>query len=311
MSCCRVKLVRWGRTKSGTVRWRCPKCGKTKIRQKTSLPTGLLTDYLLDGNTCSQLAEKYFVSSKTIQRKINRILDTKAPNLPELEIKSPCWLITDASHFKRWGCLFITRAVGLNQPLAVSFHEKENYESALQHLTPLSNLPVVGYTLDGRRGLVLAYGQIFPNAKFQRCLVHVQLKVQTLLTCRPKLKAGYELLKLTRRFKRIKSTLSAFLWNEDFDRWQRTNWQLLHERSYKGRSWWYTHQNLRHAWKHILNAQDHLFVFLTFKGSVSHTNHLEGTFGQRKPALVKHRGLSRKRIANALLWTYYLKQKNP
>lgn len=310
MSCCRVKLIRWGRTKSGTVRWHCPVCGKTRTRQKVSFSSKLLSRYLIDGDTCEQLAETYNVSSKTINRKINKILDGEIPKLFHPEIKSPCWLMTDATHFKHWGCLFITKAVGIDQPLAITFHQKENYESAMEHLSSLDNLPVNGYTLDGRRGVVGAYKQLFPQAKFQRCQVHIRMKVQTLLTCKPKLNASHGLLKLVRRFKSIKSLLSAFIWWEDFDLWQRANWQLLHQRSFKGRSWWYTHEHLRSAWKHVQNAQDNLFVFLTTPGSVSHTNHLEGTFGQRKPALVRHRGLSRRRISSALIWTFYLKQKN-
>lgn len=309
MRCCRAKLIRWGKTKFGTVRWQCPSCGKTRVRQRNSFPHGLLARYLLDNDTYEQLGERCGVSPRTVTRRIIKVLDAPPPKLELPDIPSPCWLVTDAAHFKRWGCLFITKAVGLEQPLAVSFHQRECYESAVNHLLPLTDLPVTGYTLDGRRGLVLAYQQIFPDAAFQRCLVHVRFRVQTLLTSHPKLEAGAGLLALTRRLKAIKTTASAFFWWEDFSSWQKHYWTLLHERSYKGKSWWHTHRNLRRAWRHVLNAGDHLFVFLAKPNSVSHTNALEGIFGQRKPALSRHRGLSRKRVSNAILWTFYLRRK--
>ena len=193
--------------------------------------------------------------------------------------------------------------------MAVSFHDKESFESTVKHLEPLKRLSVTGYTTDGRRGLVLGHQHLFPQAEHQRCLVHIQMKVQTLLTQRPKLLAGQELLALSSKLNQIKFTKEAHIWWLIFCRWQAYHQKTLNERSYLGKSWWYTHRNLRRAWKHVENAADSLFVFLEYPNSVSHTNHLEGLFGQRKPALARHRGLSRKKVANALLWTFYFLKK--
>lgn len=311
MSCKRCKLVRWGRHRNGTPRWRCRVCGVTRTREKPRLPYDLVKRYLIDGNTCSQLARVRGVHPDTIRRKVSRVFEHTPPLKNSLNIPQPCWLVTDATHFKRWGCLFVTKATGVNEPLAVSFHDRESFESTVRHLEPLKRLSVAGYTTDGRRGLVLGYQFLFPQAKHQRCLVHVQMKVQTLLTQRPKLLAGQELLALSSKLNQIKSTKEAHLWWLIFCRWQAYWQKTLNERSYLGKSWWYTHRNLRRAWKHVLNAGDNLFIFLEYPNSVSHTNHLEGLFGQRKPALAKHRGLSRKKVAKALLWTFYFLRKKP
>lgn len=194
-------------------------------------------------------------------------------------------------------------------PLAVSFCDRECYETAIKHLEPLSGLTVNGYTTDGRKGLVLAYEQLFPYAVHQRCLVHIQMRVRTLLTSRPKLPAGRDLLYLSSFLTRVKETPQAVgLWIL-FEIWHDQYQQVLKERTHNGRSWWYTHRNLRRAWKHILNAADNMFVFLNHPNSVYHNNHLEGMFGQRKPGLYRHRGLSRTKVAAALLWTFHLRQK--
>ena len=305
MACGRCKLTRWGRHRNGTPRWRCKVCGVTRTREKPRPAREMLWRYLVDGDTCQQLAKTYRVNPETVRRRLARILETKPPleNCPD--IPQPCWLITDATHFKRWGCLLVTKATGVKQPLAVSFHQKECFETAMRHLEPLRSLSVSGYTTDGKKGLVMAHQQLFSDAGHQRCLVHIRMKVQTLLTTNPKLAGGKDLLNLSARLTPIRDTDAAQMWWADFCDWQGLYQSILTARSYRGKSWWYTHRNLRYAWKHILNAADSLFVFLAYPNSVSHTNHLEGLFGQRKPALSRHRGLSRTKIANALFWTFF------
>lgn len=309
MGCKRCLLIRWGKHRNGTPRWRCRVCKVTRTRERTRLAKDMLKRYLVDQETCSQLARVYQVSSETIRRKLAQILKIKPPLMGSLDIPQPCWLMTDATHFKRWGCLFVTKALGVSSPLAISFCDKECFETATKHLDPLKDLSVSGYTTDGKKGLVMAHQQLFPRAGHQRCLVHIQMKVQTLLTSKPKLTGGKELLLLTVKLTQAKSTDLAQVWWNSFCLWQERYQTTLNQRTYRGKSWWYTHRNLRRAWKHIFNAADSLFVFLAYPNSVSHTNHLEGLFGQRKPALVRHRGLSRTKIANALYWTFYFLEK--
>lgn len=316
MGCkCRFGLIKWGQTAAGTVRWRCPKCGLTRVRQKHGFRHQLLKRYLVDGDTLSQLSEKYHVHPLTIRNRLHKIFQNPPPiSLPE-PLTQPCWLMTDATHFKHWGCLLVTKATGIKQPLAVSFHHHEDQVSATAHLKPLSHLGVRGFTTDGRRGLVLAYKQVFPQAVQQRCLVHVYFKVQTLLTCHPKLPLGQDLLELVKLLHEVKDGLSATSWWELFSDWYQQHQNQINTRSHplddiSKRHWWYTHKNLRKAVRHVLNAGDHLFTFLKYPNSVSHTNHLEGSFGQRKPSLYRHRGLSRTRVASVLLWTLYCLSKD-
>lgn len=277
--------------------------------------------FLIDGDTCKQLAELYCVHHNTIRNRLFRVLEKTPPllSLATAEDK-PHWLVTDATHFKRWGCLFVTKTTDQPLPIAVSFHDRECFQTALSHLMPLASLAVSGYTIDGKKGLVMAYQQLFPDASFQRCLVHIRMRVQTLLTSRPKLPAGQELLGIAQQLTKIKTTAETHCWWELFTAWQQ-RWQpVLNERTYREnipilssesrqRRWWYTHRNLRYSWKHILHAADHLFVFLEHQEAASHTNHLEGLFGQRKPSLYRHRGLSRKRVANVILWMFHFLNK--
>lgn len=309
--CCTRKLIKWGKTAAGSVRWRCPVCRNTKIRQKHGFRHRLLNRYLIDGDTASQLAEKYRVHPATIRQRVLSTLDRPLPPSVVLPTDKIYWLATDATHFKRWGCLLVTTATTVNHPLAVSFHDKEDCASVLDHLKPLANLTVVGYTTDGKKGLVAAYKQVFPDAKQQRCLVHIMMKVRTLLTSRPKLPIGRELLALMTMLCPIQDAVSATAWWQLFAEWYDTNLPILNQKTHRGKTWWYTHKNLRKAARHVLNAADHLFVYINQPNSVANTNNLEGLFGQRKPALYRHRGLSRSRVAKALLWTLYFLSKKP
>ena len=198
MGCkCHCSLIKWGKTKAGTVRWRCSKCGLTRIRRRHGFRHHLLSQYLVEGKTAKQLSADLGVHPNTIRNRLQRYFAQPPPperlSLPT----SPCWLVTDATHFKRWGCLFVTKATGVSEPLAVSFHDRKSFENTLEHLKPLERLSVAGFTTDGRRGLVLGHQHLFSHAVHQRCLIHIQMKVQTLLTQNPKLLAGRELLGLS------------------------------------------------------------------------------------------------------------------
>lgn len=287
-------------------------CKRTTIRQKSKpVDTLLLKRYLVEGQTVSWLAKHYQKHRNTIRNYISRaFLKPPLLEIPKEVLEEKVWLATDATHFKRWGCLYITKATGVSTPLAISFCQRECLETALGHLQSLSGLSVTGYTTDGRRGLVLAYQQIFPKAAQQRCLVHVQMRVRTWLTSKPKLEAGRDLLYLSSRLTRIKTIQESNNLLAAFSEWLTKYQIVISERTHKGKSWWYTHKNLRKAWRHILNAQDNLFVFLDYPNSIYHNNHLEGTFGQRKPALYRHRGLSRTKVSAALLWTFHLLKKS-
>jgi len=308
MGCKRCKYIRWGRHANGRQRWCCVTCRKTRIRQKNSFKHKLLKRFLVDGDTMAQLSEKYGNHPLTIRNWLHKQLNQNPP-LTNIPTTGPCWLVTDATHFKMWGCLLVTKSTKEKHPLAISFHAKENFESVRDHLNPISGLVVNGYTTDGKRGLVAAYRQVFPQARSQRCLVHILMRVQGLLTHHPKLSLGRDLLNMASQLPKIKSAVDATSWWEQFSDWYQNNQTIINIRSYKGNKSWYLHGNLHLAITHIFNAADSLFVFINQEGSVSNTNQLEGLFGQRKPSLARHRGLSRKRVANALLWTFYLLSK--
>jgi len=68
------------------------------------------------------------------------------------------------------------------------------------------------------------------------------------------------------------------------------------------KKWWYTHGNLRRAWRLLTHDQDPLFVFLTNPLVPKTNNSLEGVNSNLKQKLGDHRGMSTARQASFLSW---------
>lgn len=120
----------------------------------------------------------------------------------------------------------------------------------------------MGYTsikaciTDGSPGIVGALKEVYNNIIHQRCLVHVQRQVGSYISNRPKSEAGKQLKNIMRY-----SILSdPFLFPIALRVWEITYRSYLDEKSTTQNGWWiYTHQNLRKARKHILNAFPYMF----------------------------------------------------
>src|SRR3989344_2321916 len=66
----------------------------------------------------------------------------------------------------------------------------------------------------------MAHRLLFPDAGHQRCLVHIRMKVQTLLTCHPRVPGGKDLLGLSAKLTQVKYTDQAQDWWRCFCGWQ-------------------------------------------------------------------------------------------
>jgi hypothetical protein len=84
------------------------------------------------------------------------------------------------------------------------------------------------------------------------------MKVQTLLTQNPRLVGGKHLLILATTLTHVKTTDQAQEWWNQFCDWQQQFQSTLNERTHRGKSWWYTHRNLRRAAKHISKTPWHV-----------------------------------------------------
>lgn len=180
-----------------------------------------------------------------------------------------------------------------------------------------SGYPLKGLVCDGKRALVKA-GEHF-EVPVQRCLVHLQLKLQTLLTKNPRSQAGKDLLLWSYHLNQVKNRQEATVLIKWYLRLLEKHQSFINERTQAGLksnqpgqttrgSWWYTHKYLRQAYYSVLRAKGYIFPYLRTPGLPKDTNGLEGFFSQIDTKISRHRGLSQSRKENLISWLFYLRE---
>jgi len=256
-----------------------------------------------------QVADRGNVSLETAKRTIGQLLLT----MPVIKAKpNPnARLLIDGTFFKRINCLILYFDSGLKyfQLYRYSAREKEaEIESDLRKLKRAS-VNVSSVTTDGKLAIKTALRKVFPEVKFQRCLVHIQRYAETYITQKPKTKAGIELQEITKRINSIDSEIAMRTWLCCLSQWKRIYFNFLKEKSYSNEDnhWWYTHRNLRRVIYHIENALPDMFVYLNDKSIPKDTNGLEERFADLKHKFRTHRGLKKEKRESYFAWYIYLK----
>lgn len=255
------------------------------------------------------------VSSKTLWRQFHQFLD-KPPLPRKLRSVREVYLKIDGTYFKRWGCALVYKAE--NQIIFWNFVTRENY---LQYCLDLGKIKQLGYLIKGvtsdRHGsLISVVKNLLPQLPHQYCLVHLQRLCQSLLTQKPKTPAGNELLELVKHLNTISNHYEKNIWLKWLDRLSHRYDGFIRERTYTrneetGRlTWWYTHRNLRRAFRTIQNSRDNLFLYLNYSSLPKDINGLEAEFSHLKRKLSLHRGLRRGRKANFVKWYFYFRLIN-
>lgn len=219
----------------------------------------------------------------------------------------------------RWCCLVASTR---GRVIAWQWCDREK-SVAWQALMQQVPAPTVA-VCDGGTGLLPAIEIAWPDAKVQRCLVHVQRNVRTHLTTRPKTDAGKALWGLARSLTRITTPEQAISWLRHLNDWHDLHGHLTRERTYLGQQrdgrtapawvrpgqrWWYTHDRLRRAYRLLakLAQRGHLFTYLDPAhdglGISSSTNQAEGAINAGlRDMLRRHRGMPEHHQRRAVEW---------
>ena len=183
-------------------------------------------------------------------------------------------------------------------------------------ITEIVNLgyEILGVTSDWHGSIVSAVKWIYPEIPHQRCLVHTQRRCESLLTKNPKTIAGIELKEIVKLLNKISSEYEAQIWIKWLSRWEERYSDMIKERSYSKKSdgsktWWYTHKNLRAAFRTLKSSLNNLFLYLDYDGLEKDTNGLESEFSHLKQKISMHRGLKKVRKISAIYWYFYFKNQ--
>jgi len=250
------------------------------------------------------------VSPSTLRRHFNTFLNKPPlPRPPEGGLG--IYLKADGKYFGSWGCVLVFKESG--NIIFWDFVIRENYFSYLRDFSEISRLgyEILGVTSDWHGSIVSAVKKLFPEAPHQRCLVHTQRFCAALLTRRPETEAGVRLLEIVRFLNQIKNTDEKEIWVKWLLRFEKRYLVVINERtiSEDRKHWWYTHKNLKRAFRTLKSCLDHLFLYLTFPSLSKDTNGLEAEFAHLKQKLSVHKGLTRKRKINFVKWYFFLKSR--
>lgn len=263
----------------------------------------------LSGLTAPQISERAGVCLTTTLSTINRLLNQS----PEIEIKpnQNAHLLIDGTYFKRTNCLILYYDNDLKYFQLLRYSTREIREEIIKDLRTLrrSGVSVSSATADGKNAVKSALKRVFPRAKFQRCLVHIQRYAETYITQKPKTLAGQELKEITSTLNRVDNHMARMMFIARLNDWRRRNNDFLKEKTIKedGSGWWYTHRNLRRVIYHIEHALPDMFRYLDDTSIPKDTNALEGRFTELKHKFRTHRGLRKTKRENYFRWYIYYK----
>ena len=234
---------------------------------------------------------------------------------PKLKIQphNNCHLIIDGTHFGQEFCLVNYLDNDLKYLQLQNLIKRENFESFLIDLHQLetAGLQIDSITSDGKKDLIKAVKQVFPEAIHQRCLIHIQRMSLIFLTRFPKIEAGKMLRILIVKLHEINSYPRRDIWTKLFNRWCYEYNNFLKEKSESpsGRQW-HTRKLLRRTRSLIKNALPNLFHYLDDAKIPKSTNGLETRFSYLKNNLKIHRGLIKKNRRKFILWYNYFKYQS-
>lgn len=163
---------------------------------------------------------------------------------------------------------------------------------------------------DGKNSLINAAKS--HQAPVQRCLVHIQMGLGSLLTQKPKSKAGQQLQEWSYFLNQISSLYEAKILLRWFIRLYLRHEYFIKEKSTRidfetgKKRWWYTHKSTRRAYRLVVNSFGQMLTYLQLAGMPKDTNGLEGFFSQLDTKISRHRGLTQPKKESLIGWLLYL-----
>ena len=215
----------------------------------------------------------------------------------------------DATYFKKF-CLVCYQDDFDGYTQLIRFTDKEDYLEIKEDLENLVKLgiQIESITTDGHKSVLKAIKNALPEAKVQRCLVHIQRMCLIWLTRYPKHIAGQEIRKLVLMLLKIKSQNDKMFWIQEFNDWFERHKEYINQKTVNLETdrYWYTHKLLKRSHSTIKSALPNMFHYLINSKIPKTTNGIEGYFSHLKNHLDIHRGLTTKNRMNFIKWYVFL-----
>lgn len=213
------------------------------------------------------------------------------------------YMVYDATYFHKDGCLLNLMDATNQKIIAHLYVKKESFKDTYpwfmtlrqQGLTPLF------ITTDGEQTVMRAMELVWPQAKLQRCLYHLQHEGMRWLRTYPKTEAGKELRVILSGLSQIKTIKERDQFIEEYYIWvnRYKDFVLPLPRTTVA------NKDLRRTMVLINNALADMFYYLEDRHVHATTNALEGFHSRLKADYQRHRGLTREHRIQYLHWYCY------
>ena len=145
-------------------------------------------------------------------------------------------------------------------------------------------------------------------------MVHTQRSCETYLTKNPETIAGQKLLEIVKFTNQITTVDEKRVFLVWLERYENEYKEFINQKTYNTnpnikKRFWYTHKNVRRAFRILKLSQSNMFFYLDNINIPKDTNGLEAEFTHLKNKFNSHRGLSRKRVINFVSWYWFFKSK--
>jgi hypothetical protein len=261
--------------------------------------------WVVENYSVRQLCQMSGYSASKIARIKNYWLD----QVPEdqMDFSKVQYMIYDATYFHKDGCLLNLMDAIDQRIISHIYVKKESYINANPWLSSLKRqgLNPVGITIDGEQSTLRALKQVWPAARLQRCLYHIQHEGKRWLRTFPKTDAGKQLRILLSTLCNIKTVKERDLFVQNYQLWLTQYHEFISSLPKNVIAF----KDLQRTIALINNALPDMFYYLDDHSICSTTNALEGFHSRLKSDYQRHRGLTKKHRMNYIHWYCYLKNQ--
>lgn len=295
-------MIRNGRKNSKQL-YKCKECGKQFLGGRRRNKVQVITDYVEGKQTLSQLAQRYRISERTIQRDLAGMrFVRKIAKVKDVTIQ------LDTTYWGRNFGLMVIKDALRNKIL---WHKYVRNETISQYMEGISWLKsngfrIYGAVIDGMRGLAQA---LYP-IPVQMCQFHQILITRRYLTQEPELDASIELLSLVKNITKMDKESFVGAFNDWSEKYQNVINERIRDKRIKRHTPPYMRPKLRSAYLSLRRNMNLLWTFYDRPetGLPNTNNALEGVFSNIKSKVRAHRGISkdnRRKLLDEYIMRHY------
>lgn len=218
------------------------------------------------------------------------------------------YIIYDGTYFHKNGCLISLMEAKAQNIISNIYAKKEGFKSVYPWFNKLKKqgLNPLYVVMDGEQSVIRAIKLIWPHARIQRCLYHIQREGMRWLRTYPKTQAGRELRCLLRTLCAIKSIKERNDFIKNYKLWTKKYKEFVKSLPKDNVAF----KDLKRTMVLINNALPDMFYYLKEPTIPATTNMLESFYSRLKADYRRHRGLSQKHKIHYLKWYCFLKNNN-